>query len=32
MKRDALNRIVMRELIGGSAYKGLALRNLKMTL
>jgi uncharacterized protein (DUF1697 family) len=31
-KRDALNRSVMRKLIGGAAYKELTVRNLKTTL
>jgi uncharacterized protein (DUF1697 family) len=31
-KRDALNRSVMRELIGGAAYKELTVRNLNTTL
>jgi uncharacterized protein (DUF1697 family) len=30
-KRDALNRSVMRKLIGGAAYKELTVRNLKTT-
>ena len=31
-KRDALNRSVMRKLIGGAAYKELTVRNLNTTL
>jgi uncharacterized protein (DUF1697 family) len=31
-KRDAVNRSVMRKLIGGSAYKELTVRNLNTTL
>ena len=31
-KRDALNRSVMRKLIGGGAYKELTVRNLTTTL
>ena len=31
-KRDALNRSVMRRLIGGAAYKELTVRNLNTTL
>lgn len=31
-KRDALNRSVMRKLIGGAAYKELTVRNLSTTL
>jgi uncharacterized protein (DUF1697 family) len=31
-KRDALNRSVMRKLIGGAAYKDLTVRNLNTTL
>jgi uncharacterized protein (DUF1697 family) len=31
-KRDALNRSVMRKLIGGAAYKQLTVRNLNTTL
>ena len=31
-KRDALNRSVMRKLIGGEAYKELTVRNLNTTL
>jgi uncharacterized protein (DUF1697 family) len=31
-KRDALNRSVMRKLIGGPGYKELTVRNLKTTL
>jgi uncharacterized protein (DUF1697 family) len=31
-KRDALNRSVMRKLIGGPAYKELTVRNLNTTL
>ena len=31
-KRDALNRSVMRKLIGGAAYKELTVRNLRTTL
>jgi uncharacterized protein (DUF1697 family) len=31
-KRDALNRSVMRKLIGGVAYKELTVRNLNTTL
>jgi len=31
-KRDALNRSVMRKLIGGAAYKNLTVRNLNTTL
>ena len=31
-KRDALNKSVMRKLIGGAAYKELTVRNLNTTL
>ena len=31
-KRDALTRSVMRNLIGGAAYKELTVRNLRTTL
>jgi uncharacterized protein (DUF1697 family) len=31
-KRDAVNRSVMRKLIGGAAYKELTVRNLNTTL
>ena len=31
-KRDALNRSVMRKLIGGAAYKQMTVRNLNTTL
>jgi len=31
-RRDALNRSVMRKLIGGAAYKELTVRNLNTTL
>jgi uncharacterized protein (DUF1697 family) len=31
-KRDALNRSVMRKLIGGAAYKELTVRNLNTTM
>src|SRR5262249_1758419 len=31
-KRDALNRSVMRKLIGGAAYKELTVRNLNTAL
>jgi uncharacterized protein (DUF1697 family) len=31
-KRDALNRSVMRKMIGGAAYKELTVRNLNTTL
>ena len=31
-KRTALNRSVMRKLIGGTAYKELTVRNLNTTL
>jgi uncharacterized protein (DUF1697 family) len=31
-KRNAVNRSVMRKLIGGAAYKELTVRNLKTTL
>jgi uncharacterized protein (DUF1697 family) len=31
-KRDALNRSVMRKLIGGAAYKEMTVRNLSTTL
>jgi uncharacterized protein (DUF1697 family) len=31
-KRDAVNRSVMRKLIGGTAYKELTVRNLNTTL
>jgi uncharacterized protein (DUF1697 family) len=31
-KRDALNRSVMRKLIGGAAYKEMTVRNLNTTL
>jgi uncharacterized protein (DUF1697 family) len=31
-KRDALNRSVMRKLIGGAAYKDLTVRNLSTAL
>ena len=31
-KRDAINRSVMRKLIGGAAYKELTVRNLNTTL
>jgi uncharacterized protein (DUF1697 family) len=31
-KRDALNRSVMRKLIGGAAYKELTVRNVNTTL
>jgi uncharacterized protein (DUF1697 family) len=31
-KRDALNRSVMRKLIGGAAYKNLTVRNLNTAL
>ena len=31
-KRDAVNRSVMRKLIGGAAYKDLTVRNLNTTL
>jgi uncharacterized protein (DUF1697 family) len=31
-KRDALNKSVMRKLIGGAAYKDLTVRNLNTTL
>ena len=31
-KRDALNRSVMRKLIGGAAYKEVTVRNLNTTL
>jgi uncharacterized protein (DUF1697 family) len=31
-KREALNRSVMRKLIGGAAYKELTVRNLNTTL
>ena len=31
-KRDALNRSVMRKLIGGAAYRELTVRNLNTTL
>ena len=31
-KRDALNRSIMRKLIGGAAYKELTVRNLNTTL
>jgi uncharacterized protein (DUF1697 family) len=31
-RRDALNRSVMRKLIGGAAYKDLTVRNLNTTL
>jgi uncharacterized protein (DUF1697 family) len=31
-KRDAVNRSVMRKLIGGAAYKELTIRNLNTTL
>jgi uncharacterized protein (DUF1697 family) len=31
-KRDALNKSVMRKLIGGTAYKELTVRNLNTTL
>ena len=31
-RRDALNRSVMRKLIGGAAYKELTVRSLNTTL
>jgi uncharacterized protein (DUF1697 family) len=31
-KRDALNRSIMRKLIGGAAYKEVTVRNLNTTL
>jgi uncharacterized protein (DUF1697 family) len=31
-KRNALNRSVVRKLIGGAAYKELTVRNLNTTL
>jgi uncharacterized protein (DUF1697 family) len=31
-KRSAINRSVMRKLIGGAAYKELTVRNLRTTL
>jgi uncharacterized protein (DUF1697 family) len=31
-KRDAINRSVMRKLIGGAAYRELTVRNLRTTL